>query len=378
MTINRLPVLLIILLALAGIQNATADYVAYSVGENGKSPLPERIDKVDTKYLLNLEWGDYSGRQARLGVLEVDNNSSANSYTVSTMMGDINYSDSSAGVPVNGIEAIVIDSLSQTGRFRLVERTELGDVLAEQDLASSGRVAKPSGAKTGNVLGAEYLVQLVVTDYESNTSGTDKGIGGLLTKKVPLLGGVKAGSSTGRVGLNVRLIDAETSEITFTKQIEAVIKETNLSFGGAGLIGDVGLGGFMSQYSKTPVGQAVIAGINQAVFELIKQVGAKPAEGSIVKADAAQIYTNLGADSVAVGDRLEVLQKGEELIDPETGISLGGSTTSLGEIEVSQVQEKFSIARPVSLSTTPARGDKVMSTKAAAPLEFAKSWKKPK
>jgi curli biogenesis system outer membrane secretion channel CsgG len=378
MTINRLPILLIIFLALAGTQNAVADYVAYSVGEKGKSPLPERIDKVDTKYLLNLEWGDYAGRQARLGVLEVDNNSSANSYTVSTMMGDVNYSDSSAGVPVNGIEAIVIDSLSQTGRFRLVERTELSDVLAEQDLASSGRVAKPSGAKTGNVLGAEYLVQLVVTDYESNTSGTDKGIGGLFTKKVPLLGGVKAGSSTGRVGLNVRLIDAETSEITFTKQIEAVIKETNLSFGGAGLIGDVGLGGFMSQYSKTPVGQAVIAGINQAVFELIKQVGAKPAEGSIVKADAAQIYTNLGTDSVAVGDRLQVLQKGEELIDPETGISLGGSTTSLGEIEVSQVQEKFSIARPVSLSTTPARGDKVMSTKAAAPLEFAKSWKKPK
>lgn len=378
MIINRLPILLIIFLALAGTQNAVADYVAYSVGEKGKSPLPERIDKVDTKYLLNLEWGDYAGRQARLGVLEVDNNSSANSYTVSTMMGDVNYSDSSAGVPVNGIEAIVIDSLSQTGRFRLVERTELSDVLAEQDLASSGRVAKPSGAKTGNVLGAEYLVQLVVTDYESNTSGTDKGIGGLFTKKVPLLGGVKAGSSTGRVGLNVRLIDAETSEITFTKQIEAVIKETNLSFGGAGLIGDVGLGGFMSQYSKTPVGQAVIAGINQAVFELIKQVGAKPAEGSIVKADAAQIYTNLGTDSVAVGDRLQVLQKGEELIDPETGISLGGSTTSLGEIEVSQVQEKFSIARPVSLSTTPARGDKVMSTKAAAPLEFAKSWKKPK
>ena len=378
MKFSKLSLLFISVLALAGLQTAAADYVAYSLGEKSKSPLPERIDKVDTKYLLNIEWGEYAGRQARLGVLEVDNNSSANSYTVSTMMGDINYSDSTAGVPVNGIEAIVIDSLSQTGRFRLVERTELSDVLAEQDLASSGRVAKPSGAKTGNVLGAEYLVQLVVTDYETNTSGTDKGIGGLLTSKVPLLGGVKAGSSQGRVGLNIRLIDAETSEITFTKQIEAVIKETNLSFGGAGLIGDVGLGGFMSNYSKTPVGQAVIAGVNQAVFELIKQVGSKPAEGSIVKADAAQIYTNLGSDAVAIGDRLQVMRKGEELIDPETGISLGGSMTSLGEIEVAQVQEKFSIARPVSLGTTPDRGDKVIGTKPPAPLEFAKSWKKPK
>ena len=378
MEFRSLLVFLTLVLGLVGAQYVAADYVAYSVGEKSKSPLPERVDKVDTKYLLNIEWGEYAGRQARLGVLEVDNNSSSNSYTVTTMMGEVNYSDSTAGVPVNGIEAIVIDSLSQTGRFRLVERTELGSVLDEQDLASSGRVAKPSGAKTGNVLGAEYLVQLVVTDYEAKTSGTDKGIGGLLTSKVPLLGGVKAGKSTGRVGLNIRLIDAETSEITFTKQIEAVINEANLGFGGATFIGDVGLGGFMSSYSKTPIGQAVIAGINQGVFELIKQVGAKPAEGSIVKADASQIYVNLGQDAVAVGDRLQVLKKGEELIDPETGISLGCSTTVIGEIEVNQVQEKFSIARPLSLSGTPDRGDKVLSTKVAAPLEFASSWKKPK
>ena len=138
------------------------------------------------------------------------------------------------------------------------------------------------------------------------------------------------------------------------------------------------LGGFMSSYSKTPVGQAVIAGINQAVFELIKQVGAKPPEGSIVKADALQIYTNLGQDSVAVGDRLQVLRKGEELIDPETGISLGGSSTVIGEIEVNQVQEKFSIAAPVTMSGSPERGDKVVGTKIAAPLEFASKWKKPK
>ncbi len=378
MKIKMLSVFLTAVMALGGLQNAHADYVAYSVGEKDKSPLPERLDKIDTKYLLNIEWGDYSGRKARLGVLEVDNNSSSSSFTVTSALGDVNYSDSTTGVPVNGIESIVIDALAQTGRFRLVERTELASVLGEQDLVASGRISKPSGAETGNVLGAEFLVQLVITDYETKTSGTDKGVGGLLFSTIPLFGGVKAGSSTGRVGLNIRLIDAETSEITFTKQIEAVIKESNLAFGGVAWGSGGALGGFMSSYSKTPVGQAVIAGINQAVFELIKQVGAKPPEGSIVKADALQIYTNLGQDSVAVGDRLQVLRKGEELIDPETGISLGGSSTVIGEIEVNQVQEKFSIASPVSMNGSPERGDKVVGTKIAAPLEFASKWKKPK
>ncbi|MBT8102920.1 MAG: hypothetical protein KJO95_08110 [Gammaproteobacteria bacterium] len=79
MTSRQFSVFLTLVLAFAGLQTAAADYVAYSVGENGKSPLPERVDKVDTKYLLNIEWGDYAGRKARLGVLEVDNNSSTSS-----------------------------------------------------------------------------------------------------------------------------------------------------------------------------------------------------------------------------------------------------------------------------------------------------------
>ena len=379
MSCRRLTIVSFCMAVALWAQGASADYVAYSVNKKGnRTPLPEQIEKIETKHLVNIEWGEYAGRKSRLGVLPVDNTSSVSSFTVSSSMGDVDYSTSATGIPVNGIEAMVIDSLSRTNRFRLVERTELGSVLGEQDLAASGRVAQPSGAATGNILGAEYLVQVVVTDYETNTSGKGGGVGGLLRNKVPILGGVKAGSSMGRVGLNIRLIDAETSEITFSKQIEAVLKETNIGFAGAGYGSDAILGGFFSSYAKTPIGQAVIAGINQGVFELIKQIGSNPAEGSIVKADAAQIYTNLGQDSVSVGERLQVMQKGEELIDPETGISLGGSMTSLGEIEVTQVQEKFSIARPISLSVTPNRGDKVKATQVANPLEFAPKWKKAK
>lgn len=374
---TTLTTLLIGAVAAFTVSAAQADFVAYSVGKKAKSPLPERIDEIETKFLLNIDWGDYNGPKRRLGVLPVDNNSSSSSYTFSGAGGSVEYSSAEVGVPVNGIEAIVINSLGDTNRFRLVERAALDSVLGEQDLASSGRVAAPSGAATGNVLGAEYLVQVVVTDYETNTSGKDGGVGGLL-RKVPLVGGVKAGSSRGRVGMNIRLIDAETSEITFSKQIESVIKESNFGFAGAGWTSDAVLGGFLSSYAKTPIGQAVIAGINEGVYELIKEVGAKPPEGSIVKADPNQIFLNIGGDAVSIGDRFQVMRMGEELIDPDTGISLGGSMTSLGEIEVAQVQEKFSVAKPVSVNGELARGDKVIGTTPPAPLQFADNWKKPK
>ncbi|MBT8081720.1 MAG: CsgG/HfaB family protein [Gammaproteobacteria bacterium] len=359
---------------------ASAEYLAYAVTDKGRSPLPERIDEIEAKHLVNVEWGDFAGKRTRAGILRVDNNSSAGTFRMTDSAGNTYESDWSAGggmVPVNGIEAIVTDTMNRTGRFRLVERAALGNVLGEQDLASSGRVAAPSGAATGQVLGAEILVQVVITDYEEKTSGSTTGAGGLL-RKVPLVGGVGIKSGQGRVGLNFRLIDATTSEVLYTKQVESIIKESGLMLAGAGWTGDAVLGAFMSNYAKTPIGQAVIAGINKGVYELIKEIGARPAEGSVIKAEGERVWLNIGDDGVDMGDRLTVMQKGEELIDPDTGISLGSTDTRLGDIEVIQVAEKFSVAQWVSLTAPPNRGDRVVSQAPPPTIEYADSWKPPK
>lgn len=372
---------LIVLLGLAGGAGAYADYLAYAVGEKSEIPLPENIDPIDAKYLLNVKWGEFAGARSRVGVLQVDNNSSSSSYSVAGPGGQV-YSwsyDHADQVPVNGIEAIVTDVMNRTGRFRLVERQALGAVLDEQDLASSGRVAKPSGAKTGNVLGAQLLVQVVVTDYEANTSGkSGGGLGGLVSRRVPVLGGLGIKSGKGRVGMNFRLIDAETSEVLYTKQIESVIKESGLTLGGAAFSSDGAFGGFFSSYSKTPIGQAVIAGVHKGVYELIKEIGAAPASGSVIKTEGKKVWVNIGNEAVAVGDVLTVMSKGEELIDPDTGISLGSSDTEIGDIRVSQAQEKFSIADAVSLNGRVNRGDRVISTASAPSIEYAANWKKPR
>ena len=379
MDYKRVIVLAVSLVSL-GVASAHAEYLAFAVGAKSEVALPERIDKIDAKYLLNVKWGGYAGAKSRVAVLEVDNNSSSNSISFSGPDGqsfswDLNNADQ---VPVNGIEAIVTDVMNQTGRFRLIERQELSSILQEQDLAASGRVAKPSGAKTGKVLGAQYLVQVVVTDYEANTSGSGGGLGGLVTKRVPLLGGFGVKSGKGQVGLNFRLIDAETSEVMYTKQVESVIKESGLTVGGAAFSGGGALGGFFSSYSKTPIGQAVIAGINKGVYELVKEIGAAPASGSVIKSEGNKIWVNMGSGAVSVGDTLTVMSKGEELIDPDTGISLGSSDTEVGSVRISQAQDKFSIADVVALNGRVKRGDKVVSTAAPPSIEFASKWKKPK
>lgn len=72
------------------------------------------------------------------------------------------------------------------------------------------------------------------------------------------------------------------------------------------------------------------------------------------------------------------MAKGEELLDPETGLSLGSMDTELGSVRVTVVQEQFSIAETVSMSGTPSCGDRAVSTAPPPGIEFASAWKPPK
>lgn len=367
----------------AALPRGQSDYLAYTVGEKAEIPLPERIDNIEAKYLVNLKWGVYSGPQARVMVLPIEDVKTEPESVVLKHKSGGKVEDeleitAKSKVSVTEVEALVINAINQTGRFRLVERQMLNEVFKEQDLGESGRMARPSAAKIGNVLGAQYMMKVVVTDYEEDVS-TKKGGGvvGVLSQAAGL-GAVATTKSEGRVGMNFRLIDAETSELLFTKQIESKITDSKLTFGGGvGGGGAVGIGVF-SKYLKTPLGQAIIAGINKGVYELVKQIGSLPASGRVIKAEGDKVWLNIGKDVVSPGDVLKVKSKGEELIDPDTGISLGSDDTEIGTIRVNQAQEKFSIAYVVSTTGLVKRGDKVVSTVLPPRIEFADRWEEPR
>lgn len=368
---------LVAVLALA--TPAAAEYVAYAAVDEGNLPLPETLDGIDPTELIDVRWGEYAGPQIRVGVMPVENNSgaSSSSFRVTGPDGETvsEYKaewDFNREVPVNGIEAMISDVMLRSGRFRVVERAALDNVLSEQDLVTSGRVAKPSGARTGQVLGAEYLVQAVITSYEPDYKGKKVGLGGITGG---LLGGAKVGKSRSLVGMNVRIVDAETSELLFSKQIDAEITKRNWGFGGIGWGGGGALGGFMESYSKTPIGQAVMSAVNIGIFELVKYLGERPVSGSVIKVDGQQVFVNLGEDVVQNGVVLEAFRKGEELIDPDTGLSLGGEEERVGALSVQDVKEKYCIA--VAQGWDPsalARGDKIVSTAPPAKMEFASTW----
>lgn len=353
---------------------AQAEYVAYAVTDDDRYPLPERLDDVDSEALINVEWGPYEGPRERIAVLKVENNSEQRAINVSYGGKQVSAEVATKGVPVNGIEAMMTDALFRSGRFRVMERQKVDKVLKEQDFGASGRVSNASAAKIGKVLGAETLVQAVVTHYAPDFEGKGGTLGGITDD---LLGGLSISTKKSLVGMNFRMFDAETGEVTFTKQVKAVVGDTSFGFGGIGWGSDGAAGGAFNSFSKTPIGRAVIAAVNKGVYELVKEVGAQPAAGKIVKVDGNKVYVNIGAGAIDAGDTLSVVALGEELVDPETGISLGRTESRVAKLQVAKTTEKFSIATVRSKSGSFGRGDKVVSDKVPEPLRFAGKWEGP-
>jgi curli biogenesis system outer membrane secretion channel CsgG len=76
----------------------------------------------------------------------------------------------------NDLAGMLSNELAATEKFKLVERHKLGAVLDEQDLASSGRVKKSTGAKLGQLTGAQYVVVATVSAFDSKTRETGGGL----------------------------------------------------------------------------------------------------------------------------------------------------------------------------------------------------------
>ncbi len=146
------------------------------------------------------------------------------------------------------LSSMLANELAATGSFKVVERTKLEAVLAEQNLAASGRIAAGTGAQIGKLTGARYLVMGTVSAFEANTKS---GGGGLSFKGISL-GGKK---SEAYIAVDLRVIDTTTGELEFVRTVEAKSKGSGMRIG----VYKGGFGGNLASEKKTPVGKAIRA-----------------------------------------------------------------------------------------------------------------------
>lgn len=248
-----------------------------------------------------------------------------------------------------GMTEQLTDALMQSGQFIVLERQDIGAVLTEQDFAATGRTTKEGGAKIGKINRAQILIKGAITEFSSQTSG---GHDAFRINNFSL----GSSSSSAHVAVIIYMIDSTTGQVLQSQRCEGKAEAGGLSFSYSDPDFAFGTSGF----KKTPMGKAVQMAIDQAVVFISRRMANVPWTGKIVLAKPnGDVYINAGRTAgIMPGDQFSVFQLGEELIDPDSGLDLGSEETMIGKVEVSKVQEKYSIAIPVS-GTGFAKGDAV-------------------
>jgi hypothetical protein len=128
--------------------------------------------------------------------------------------------------------------------------------------------------------------------------------------------------------------------------------------GGAGAGGgNYGAGGIdmgSSNFQDTVLGEATRSAVEDVTAQLVSQAGRVEGtkvsvEGLVADASEGTIILNVGkAAGVAVGMKLSVERVGREVKDPATGKVLRKITSTVGEIEVTEVDDGSSIAKVLS------------------------------
>ena len=233
--------------------------------------------------------------------------------------------------------AVMTDALQASGKFIVLgEKDMRGEAMAEQDLATTGRMAGGKKApKTGQMTPAQLLVKGEITHVQSSTTG---GEGGFSFK------GIRLGGSgdTAEINATIYIVDSTTGQVKASKKVVGKAGRKGLSVGYSGsALG--GLTGDMGGFKKDNVGKATEDAVAQAVEFLTKQLDKIPWEGSVVSAKGGTVIINRGSREGVSEGQVFVCGKSEETRDPDTGEVLDSSVEKVATLKVKTVKEKISI-----------------------------------
>jgi len=240
------------------------------------------------------------------------------------------------------LAAQLAEALMETGRFNVVERVKLDNILQEQDLGAAGRINSQTALTIGNIVGAQVLIQGTVTEFEPGESGKSGKV------RVPI-GGVSVGVGgsrvTSKVAIKLRLIDLTTSMILSTHNAEATSKSKSMgldvysSYGSAS--GD--------QFKKTPLGKTAAIAIDKCVAHIISTMSNIPFNARVAEVEGSSIYINAGSNrGMAVGMMLHGYKTVKTITDPDTGLALDAIEEKTCTLKIDMVRDNISVCSLVS------------------------------
>ena len=250
-----------------------------------------------------------------------------------------------------GIRAMLVTRLAQANKVVVVERAKMDNLIKEQDFNTSNRVKQGSGARVGQISGADALLSGDIVIFGRDDKKKSVKGGGIIGGAFGAIASSK-NEDKAVVAIDYRLIDAETSEIIATGEArgESVRKGNALgAIGGAIGKGAAGVQIDMtsSNFAQTIIGEATQDAVNKIAEILLTQTATmkktvRPVEGRVADVSGKVLTLNVGSnDGVSAGDVFEVLRIVREVKDPVTKETLDVVTEKTGEMTITSVREKI-------------------------------------
>jgi len=226
--------------------------------------------------------------------------------------------------PGEGITDMVTTELVKSGQYTVIEREEINRILKEQNFSNTDRVTQETATQIGKLLGVELAVMGSVNEFGHNDRKTSLSVGGR---------SAGVGMLTAVAAIDIRIINTTTGEILAADNVRRSKKSPSLSLSlRRGSLGSV------NKFNESIIGKVTREAVDDVVKLVGKNIETSTWHASIITVKNGQVYINSGAkDGVQVGEEFIVIRKGEALIDPDTGISLGAIEEEIGKIKVTDV-----------------------------------------
>ena len=243
-----------------------------------------------------------------------------------------------ADLGLNGrsLADMAITYLTNTGKFNVVERSRLDKIMKEQELQLSDQVASQV-AEVGRLVGADAVVFGIVT------GASDEVIPKVSFKILQF-----------KVTVDMRCVDASTGKVIYAEQAlgqvdKKIIEDSR---------GKVVSGNINSKDEYSVV-------LKQAIGDSVKKIAAKfPLLGYVVSVQGEQVITDVGSTKgVQPGSQFIVFRKGQPIIHPATGKTLGWSKQIIALIQIDSSEETMSTGKILALKDAkekPQAGDLVI------------------
>ncbi len=293
-----------------------------------------RIDEVTR----GPEFAPYAGLKKRIAVLDFENLS--------------NFGDQKIG---SAFSDMLVSQLARSGRFTLIERSQLEKILQEQALGQSGIISEETAAQVGQLLGVESIITGKILQAGQETESHD-----IENKKKKWSLALKA--TMGHIQVSYRLISTSTGEILLANQVSA--KEFKPAFGLKTEEVDFTN---LFEFDQTVVGIAFRKAVNSITVDLVNNVDKVSWRGKIVQAnaDTAVYFTPGSLSGIKVGQVFNVFSATDSTSERLDAIE---DNRPKARIEATGfIGDKITRAR-ILLGSEIQRGDLVKLIKKVVPL----------